>query len=172
MPTDFIPTSTVKAASRTFTAPIVSAETFDSIISTLTGDTNPLGASGYQTAGSTLPGAAVTEQTYKATIEYIEETEGKTVGSIVITAPTRASITAAAAHLIADTTLAGETCFNGDAVQNTTKNSWNARIRIHDPTGEIYYLTLTRKTLKLTSYENDTILTKVETWADSVPALN
>ncbi len=172
MPIDFIPTAIVKAAARTFTAPIVSAETFDGIITTLTGDTNPLGASGYQTAGQTLPGAAVADETYKATIEYIEETEGKTVGSIVITAPTRAIITAAAAHLVADTTLAGATCFNGDAVQNTTKDSWNVRVRIHDPTGEIYYLTLTRKTLKLSSYEADEILTKVDTWADTVAALN
>ena len=49
---------------------------------------------------------------------------------------------------------------------------WNVRLKIHDPTGEIYYLSFTRKDLKITSYESDNILTKVDTWADGVAALN
>ena len=44
---------------------------------------------------------------------------------------------------------------------------WNVRLKIHDPTGEIYYLSFTRKDLK-----SDDILTKVDTWADGVAALN
>ena len=49
---------------------------------------------------------------------------------------------------------------------------WNVRLKIHGPTGEIYYLSFTRKDLRITSYESDNILTKVDTWADGVAALN
>ena len=58
------------------------------------------------------------------------------------------------------------------ANRNTAKDNWNVRLRIHDPTGELYYLTFTRKDLRISSYEADAILAKVETWADGVAALN
>ena len=66
------------------------------------------------------------------------------------------------------------TAYGADAAanRNTAKDSWNVRLKIHDPTGELYYLSFTRKDLKISSYESDTILAKVETWADSVAALN
>lgn len=172
MPIDFVPTSVVKAATRSFTAPITAAATYDGIITTLTGAENPLGATDYQTAGETVSGVTVTDQSYRATIEFIEEVEGKSVGSIVITAPDRAKHAAIINHILADTELSGATCFGGEAVQNTTKDSWSTRVKVHDPTGEIYYLNFTRNALKLSSYENDAILTKVETWADGVTALN
>ena len=172
MTLDFVPTSTVKAANRTFTAPITSADTFDGIIQTLTGESNPLGATSYQTAGQTLPGAAVTAESYKAAIQFIEPNEGKTVASLTLIAPTRSACTAAVTRILADTDLAALFGAGVDPVENTTKAVWSVRVRIHDPTGEIYYLTLGRKDLRLTSYENDAILTKVDTWADTVNALN
>ncbi len=172
MPTDFIPTSTVKAATRTFTNRIVSADTYDAVITALIGDTNPLGASAYQTSGETRPSIEVTSQTYRAVIQLIEPNEGTTIGSITLTAPTRAVINAAVARIIADTTLSGLYGEGTDAVQNTTKDVWTVRIKVHDPAGELYYLNLTRKDLRISSYENDTILATVETWADSIAALN
>ena len=172
MTTDFIPTSTVKAATRTFTAPIVSADTYDAVIAALTGDTNPLDASAYQTSGETRAGVEVTSQNYRAVIQLIEPDEGKTIGSIILTAPTRTAINAATARIIADTDLAAFFGEGTDAVRNTTKDAWTVRIKVHDPTGELYYLNLTRKDLRISSYENDAILTKVETWADGVAALN
>ncbi len=38
-------------------------------------------------------------------------------------------------------------------------------------TGSCYDLTFTRSKVSLTSYEDDAIRAKVETWADTVPAL-
>ena len=172
MPTDFIPTSTVKAATRTFTAPIVSADTYDAVITALTGDTNPLGASAYQTSGETRPGVEVATQNYRAVIQLIEPDEGKTIGSITVTAPTRAVINAAAARIVADADLAALYGEGTDAVQNPTKDAWGVRIKVHDPTGELYYLNFSRKNLRISSYESDALLAKVETWADSVAALN
>ena len=66
------------------------------------------------------------------------------------------------------------TAYGADAAanRNTAKDSWNVRLKIHDPTGENYFLNFTRKELRISSYEADAILTKVDTWADGVAALN
>lgn len=169
MPTDFITTSVVKAATRNFTAPIISAATFDAVIAAITGPENPLGTTPYQTAGQTIPGTVVTGESYRATIEYFDENTGSIIGSLVVTVPTREKYNAIIAKLEGDTALSA--LFGGDAYRNDAKDSWGVRVRLHDPTGEIYFLALARNTLRLSSFESDTILAKVEAWADSVPAL-
>lgn len=59
----------------------------------------------------------------------------------------------------------------------TDNSAWrhmefNISNSISYPTGEPYFLSFTRKSLKINSYESDAILTKVETWANGVVALN
>jgi hypothetical protein len=44
-------------------------------------------------------------------------------------------------------------------------------LKCHDPSGEIYMVNLTRTRVSLTSYSDEAIRAKVETWADGVPAL-
>ena len=53
MPLDFTPTSVVKSAKRTYTAPITDAQTFDDAVAALKAEDNPLGATEYMTAGET-----------------------------------------------------------------------------------------------------------------------
>ena len=171
MPLDFTPTSVVKSAKRTYTAPITDAQTFDNAIADLKSEDNPLGATGYMTAGETVPGVSTASEYYKATIEYTD-TLGETLGTIVITAPTRTAYDDIIAELTATTAITQAYGSGAAANRNTAKDSWNVRLKIHDPTGEIYYLSFTRKDLRITSYESDDILTKVDTWADGVAALN
>ena len=58
-------------------------------------------------------------------------------------------------------------------MQDTTKNTWYVKLKVVEPTyGETYYLSFNRDTLTILSYENDAVLTVVETWADTVTALN
>ncbi len=171
MPLDFVPTSIVKAAKRAFTVPITSAATFDATIAALKAADNPLGATAYQTAGETIDGVSVANEYYKATIAYLTPL-GEVLGSITVDAPTRAVYDAVVADILADSTLTAKFGEGTIADRDTTKDSWNVRLKIHDPTGELYYLNFTRKDLKISSYEADAILTKVDTWADSVTALN
>ena len=159
MPLDFTPTSVVKSAKRTYTAPITDAQTFDNAIAELKSEDNPLGATEYMTAGETVPGVSTASEYYKATIEYTD-TLGRTAYDDII-----AELTAAA-------TITQAYGSGAAANRNTAKDSWSVRLKIHDPTGEIYYLSFTRKDLRITSYESDDILTKVDTWADGVAALN
>ena len=171
MPLDFTSTSVVKSAKRTFTAPITEAQTFDEAIAALSAEENPLGATDYMTAGETISGVTTTSEYYKATIEYTSPL-GDTLGTIVVDAPTRAAYDDIIAELLAATTITQAYGSDASANRNSAKDSWNVRLKIHDPTGEIYYLAFTRKDLKISSYESDDILAKVDTWADGVAALN
>ncbi|MDV0442316.1 hypothetical protein [Methanorbis furvi] len=171
MPLDFTPTSVVKAAKRTFTVPITTAATFDANIAALTAADNPLGATAYQTAGASVDGVTVANEYYKATIAYLNPL-GEVIGAIVIDAPTRSAYDAVVAHVLADDALTAKFAADAVADRDNTKDSWNVRLKIHDPTGEIYFLSFTRKDLKISSYESDAILAKVEEWADAQNTLN
>ncbi|MDK2890587.1 MAG: hypothetical protein PWR21_1219, partial [Methanoculleus sp.] len=47
-----------------------------------------------------------------------------------------------------------------------------AQLKCHDPSGDDYYVTFTRKTVRISSYQDDAIRTAVETWADAVASLD
>ena len=63
------------------------------------------------------------------------------------------------------------TAFAGIAERNFDGESYYAQLKCHDPSGDDYYVTFTRKTVRISSYQDDTIRTAIETWADLVPAL-
>ena len=59
----------------------------------------------------------------------------------------------------------------GTPARDSDNESFSATLKCHDPNGELYMLTFSRSQVSLTSYSDDAIRTKVETWADSVPEL-
>ena len=59
----------------------------------------------------------------------------------------------------------------GEAVRNGPGETYYAQLKSHDPSGDDYYVTFTRKSVQLSSYQDDAIRTAVETWADAIPAL-
>jgi len=44
-------------------------------------------------------------------------------------------------------------------------------LKCHDPNGELYFLSIARDRVTVSSYSDDAIRKRVEDWADSVPAL-
>ena len=172
MPIDFVNVSTVKAATRTFTAPITTASAFDGVITALMDtETNPLAAVSYtNSAGETIAGVRKTSESYKATVEFFDA-EGVVLGSMVLTAPSRTGLEDSVAEVLA--TEAFKTAYGAtSADQNTAKNSWTVRLTVHDATGENYYVHLTREYMKVSSFEADAILARVEAWADTQTVLN
>ena len=55
--------------------------------------------------------------------------------------------------------------------RDSDKETYSATVKCHDPNGELYLVTFNRDKVTVTSYEDDAILAKVETWADTVPEL-
>ena len=63
------------------------------------------------------------------------------------------------------------TAHAGTPYRDSENETYSATIKCHDPNGELYMVTFSRDSVGLTTYSDDSIRTKVETWADTVPAL-
>jgi hypothetical protein len=48
---------------------------------------------------------------------------------------------------------------------------FSGTLKCHDPDGELYFLSLTRNRVTLSSYSDEGIRKRVEKWSDGVPAL-
>jgi hypothetical protein len=98
-----------------------------------------------------------------------QNAEGKAVGSNTGKFNSIAGFNAGAAAVLGNTALA--TAHNGTAVRDPDKETYSSTLKCRDPNGEIYMVTFARDRVSLTSYSDDAIRTKVETWADGIAAL-
>ena len=164
---DFVQKTNVKTAVRTLATPIADVTAFNTIVqSVLT--SNPFGCVSYVSAGLTHQPVEKTREDYVAKMVY-QDADAKKTGTASHSFDTVAGYTAGIPALIGVASL--NTAHNGTPIHDAAKDSFSATIRCHDPNGEIYELAFGRDTVRLTSYEDDAIRTKVETWADTVAAL-
>lgn len=161
-------TSQTKTVVRKLSAPIVDAATFSGIIEDIIAN-NPWGCTPYSSGGVEHAVVEKVDESYTAKVMY-ENTLGRVVGESTAEAPTLAAYNAAKTELLGNTAL--ETALDGSAVHNPAGETFNARLKCHDADGELYYVSFTRKSVRVSSYEDDTLLATIEAWADGVPALN
>ncbi len=166
---DFVQTTVNKTAVRDLAVPIATVTSFNTLIESVIDD-NPVGCVGY-TGSDGQPVAAVirNREHYTAKVNFLNG-EGKRVGNVSLQSPTIAAFEANAAEVLNNAALAtamGAT----DALRNGPGETYYAQLKCHDPSGDDYYVTFTRKTVRVSSYQDDAIRTAVETWADAVPAL-
>jgi hypothetical protein len=165
---DFVQTTINKTALRDLTVPIATVTSFNNLIESVIED-NPFGCVGYTTrAGETIAPIIKNREHYTAKVYFVDG-EGKKVGTVSLQSPSIAAFNANAAEVLDNAALA--TAMGGEAVRNGPGESYYAQLKCHDPTGDDYYVTFTRKTVRVSSYQDDAIRTAVETWADAVPAL-
>ncbi len=164
---DFVQSNETKNAVRTLAAPISDVTTFDGIVASVI-STNPFGCVPYMTSGTNHPGVEKTREAYTVRIVY-QDTEAKTAGLGTHRFNSMAGYTAGAAALMvaADLTAAHA----GTPAHDPADDSFSATLRCHDGNGELYNVTFSRDRVTVQSYSDDAILAKVETWADTVPAL-
>ena len=166
---DFTQTTVNKTAVRDLSVPIASVEQFDSIVE-LVFDDNPFGCVEYTTRdGQTIAGVVRNREHYTAKVNFLNDA-GKRVGTVSIQSPTIAAFEANAAEVLGNAaikTAMGAT----DVVRDSSRETYYCQLKCHDPTGEDYYVTLTRKTVRISSYQDDAIRDRVESWADAVAAL-
>ena len=63
------------------------------------------------------------------------------------------------------------TAHGGTVAHDTDQDAFSVSLKCHDANGEIYMVNFSRDRVTITSYEDDAIRTRVETWADTVAAL-
>lgn len=164
---DFVLKSDTKTAVRQLATPIGSSASFDSIVSSVI-TTNPWGCTAYEVGGVAQEPVAKSRETYVAKVIY-EDVDGKTLGNVSAKASTLAGFNAAYTEILGNTAL--QTAIGGTAVRDSDHETYSVAIKCHDPNGEVYYVTLSRNAVRVSSYSDDGIRTKVETWADGVPDL-
>mgnify|MGYP000855919859 CR=1 FL=1 len=165
---DFTQTTVNRTAVRDLATPIATVTSFNNLVESVIED-NPFGCVGYTTkAGETVPAVVRNREHYTAKVNFLNG-EGKRVGNVSLQSPTIAAFEANAAEVLANAALA--TAMGGEAVRNGPGETYYAQLKCHDPSGDDYYVTFTRKTVRISSYQDDAIKDTVETWADDVPAL-
>ena len=165
---DFVQKTVNKTAVRDLAVPIADVTLFNTLIESVIAD-NPFGCVGY-TGSDGVPVDPVirNREHYTAKVNFLDG-EGKRVGNVSLQSPTIAAFEANAAEVLANAALA--TAMGGEAVRNGPGETYYAQLKCHDNSGDDYYVTFTRTTVRLSSYQDDAIRTAVETWADGVPAL-
>ncbi|MEN6610269.1 MAG: hypothetical protein ABFC24_05455 [Methanoregulaceae archaeon] len=164
---DFVQKTETKTATRELTAPLEDVTGFTGIVENVLTN-NPFSCIAYMSAGANHPPVEKTRESYTARIVY-EGADGKTRGTITIQAPTVAAFNAIADRTLAETRNA--TDMGGAGHRDTENEKFSANLKCHDQNGELYNVVFSRDTVRLNSYSDDAIKTKVETWADSIAAL-
>ncbi|MCM2465940.1 hypothetical protein [Methanoculleus oceani] len=166
---DFVQKTVNKTAVRDLAAPIADVTSFDNLVGTVIAD-NPFGCVGYiGSDGEPVAPVVRNREHYTAKVDFLDG-EGKRVGTVSLQSPTIAAFEANASEVLANAALAA--AMGGEAVRNGPGETYYAQLRCHDPSGDDYYVTFTRKTVRISSYQDDAIRDAVETWADAVATLN
>lgn len=164
---DFTQRTNVKSAIRKLADPIADVTAFNTIVQSVI-TTNPFGCVSYMTAGSNHPPVEKSKESYTAKFVYQDE-DAKTVGNSSESYNTMAGFTSGIAAVLANN--ANSTAHGGSAFHNTEKDTYSVTLKCHDPSGEMYFVTISRQQVAIFSYEDDAIRTVIETWADGVTAL-
>jgi hypothetical protein len=164
---DFVQSSIVKAPWRPLATALPLA-TANTLITEITGATNPFETTDYEVAGVAKEGAEKSTESYSGRVIY-EDALAKTVGTVSVRRPNQTGFESAMTRVESDTTLAGH--MGGDPVRDTEYETYSQSVKCHDANMELYTVTFTPEEVRVTSYSADAILTRIETWADAKTAL-
>ena len=164
---DFVLNGTTKSAIRKFADAIPDAAAFNTLIQSVI-TTNPFGCVSYMSSGANHPPVEKTRESYTARFVYVN-TDAKSVGVGSETYNSLAGFNTGVAAVIANAS--NVAAHGGTVVRNFGADSYAATLKCHDPNGEMYYVNFSRGQVTITSYSDDAIRTRIETWADGVPAL-
>jgi hypothetical protein len=164
---EFIQKANVKRSVRDITTPIPDVATLNTLVQGAI-DTNAFQCVDFIRSGITVPGMTRGTESYTVKVIY-EDVNAKNVGNTSARARTVAGLNAAATAILADSALSA--AIGGTAIRDSENESYSVSIKCHDPNGEDYTVTFTRKTITVSTYEDNAIVTRVNTWANTKPSL-
>jgi hypothetical protein len=164
---DFTPKSAVKSAVRIFAVPFGDVDAFNAVVQSVILN-NPFGCAARIVSGVNHPPIEKTKESYTARFVY-QDTEAKKVGSGSESYASVAGYKAGIAAVLANT--ANNTAHGGVPAHDSETDTFSATLKCYAANGETFMVMFGRERVSVSSYEDDAILTVVETWADGVPAL-
>ena len=156
-----------KSATRKLKHPFRDSATFSTVIQKILAK-NPLGCTSYYSLKRNFPPVIPVRERYTAKFVY-HNRSGKQVGtsSGSVRFPRRLRNR----HRIHDYEHGQHRLppREGEALRES--DLFSVTLKCHDPSGELYFLSLARDRITISSYTDDAILKRVEAWTDSVPEL-
>ena len=164
---DFIQKTQVKSAVRKLSSPIEKMETFQNLINTII-TTNPWGCTSYVENGAPIAGIIRKQNYYSGTVRY-SDAQQKVVGEVSFKAPSMAAFTYAIISTLSNFELRTE--MGGTPSHDNIDDGFHSTLKCHASNGENFVVTFKRDSITVSSYESDSILSTIETWADDIPYL-
>lgn len=156
-----------KSATRKLKHPIPDITAFSAVIhEVLTG--NPLGCTSYYALRKNVPPVMPVRERYTAKFVYLDG-NGKQAGTSSEVYDSIEGYETGSASMI--TNMANIASHRGKVKHLKASDLFSVTLKCHDPSGELYYLSLARDRITISSYTDDAIRKRVEKWADSVPEL-
>jgi hypothetical protein len=129
---------------------------------------NPLGCTSYRSVKKHHPPIEKVREMYTAKFVY-EAAAGKRIGSSSEVYDSVEGYQTGIASVISN--MANIASHRGKVKHLPEADHFSVLLKCHDPDGELYFLSLARDHITLSSYSDDTIRKRVERWTDTVPAL-
>jgi hypothetical protein len=140
---------------------------FDTVVQSLI-LRNPLGCTSYRTVKRNHPPLEVIREMYTAKFVYTDP-GGKQIGIGVDRYNSVEGYETGIAAVISN--MANIASHRGKVKHLPDADLFSVLMKCHDPEGELYFLSLARNRVTLSSYTDDSIRKRVEKWTDTVRAL-
>ena len=151
-----------KSASRTLKLPIPDIPTFDSLVRKLV-RSNPLGCTSYFSTRKNYPPVKVIREMYTAKFAYTNP-DGKRIGTSSEVYDSVEGYENGIAAMISN--MVNISAHRGKIRHRKEADLFSAILKCNDPNDGIYFVSLARNRITVSSYRDDAVRKKVEVWAD------
>jgi hypothetical protein len=156
-----------KSAVKYLKKPFPDVMAFDAVVRSLILK-NPLGCTPYRSARKNHPPVEKVREMYTAKFVYRDE-KGNWIGRSIETYTTVDGYQYGIHAVLSN--MANAAAHGGRPVHVPDSDLFSVTLKCHDPDGELYYLSIARDRVTLSSYTDDGIRARVEAWAKGVPEL-
>jgi len=139
---------------------------FDAVVRSLVLK-NPLGCTSYMGRRKNHPPVEIVREMYTARFAY-RDAGGKRIGRGSETYDSVEGFQNGISAVISN--MANIAAHRGKVRHLPEEDLFSVLVKCHDPGGELYFLSLSRKKVVLSSYTGEAILGKVSRWLDTLPS--
>jgi len=163
----FTPKPGTKSAVRILNTPFPDIGAFDAVIRTLILQ-NPLGCTSYMCAKRNHPPVEIVREMYTAKFVYLNP-DKKQIGRGLDMYDSVEGYQSGIAAVVSN--MANISAHRGKVRHIPDTDLFSVLLKCNDPNGEMYFISMARDRVTLSSYSDDAIRERVEAWADGVPEL-
>lgn len=163
----FIPRSSAKSAVHRLKTPFSDVYAFQAVVQSFILK-NPFGCTSYMSTRKSHPPVEKIREMYTAKFLYMNP-KGKRIGYGLDMYDSVDGYENGIAAIISN--MANIASHRGTVKHIKAADLFSVTLKCHDPEGELYFLSIARDRVTLSSYQDDAIRKRVEMWTDSVPVL-